>query len=97
MVGMGPGEAREIATTVGDTWWEPEPLRGVDLRCDITLKEVFEWDLPQVRRPPAIRIFAVLEFRDCGSGVPRGNLWWEPEALRGVGLRCDITLKEVVE
>lgn len=56
MVGMGPGEAREIATTVGDTWWEPEPLRGVDLRCDITLKEVFEWDLPQVRalRPAAL-------------------------------------------
>ena len=49
MVGMNVGEERSITTEVGDTWWEPDALRGVEVRADIKLNELFEWDLPEVR------------------------------------------------
>lgn len=48
MVGMNVGEERSITTEVGDTWWEPDALRGVEVRADIKLNELFEWDLPEV-------------------------------------------------
>jgi hypothetical protein len=48
MEGMTVGEERSISATIGDTWWEPGALRGVDTRCDVALKELFEWDLPEV-------------------------------------------------
>ncbi|CAL8467961.1 g7499 [Coccomyxa elongata] len=48
MVGMNVGEERSITTEVGDTWWEPDALRGVKVRADIKLNELFEWDLPEL-------------------------------------------------
>ncbi|KAK9909292.1 hypothetical protein WJX75_000086 [Coccomyxa subellipsoidea] len=48
MVGMTVGDERAITTQVGDTWWEPDTLRGVGIRADIKLKELFEWELPEL-------------------------------------------------
>ena len=47
-MGMTVGDERAITTQVGDTWWEPDTLRGVGIRADIKLKELFEWELPEV-------------------------------------------------
>lgn len=47
-MGMKIGEERSITTTVGDTWWEPDSLRGVELHAEFKLKELFEWELPAV-------------------------------------------------
>ncbi len=52
-MGMKVGEERAITTSVGDTWWEPDSLRGVEVRADIELNELFEWELPEVRPLPA--------------------------------------------
>lgn len=48
LVGMSVGEERSIVSTVEDTWWEEKNLKGVDIRADISLVELFDWDLPEV-------------------------------------------------
>ena len=47
-MGMNVGEKRALESVVGDTWWEPEGLAGIPVRCDVTLREIFEWDVPEV-------------------------------------------------
>ena len=47
-MGMNTGEKRTLESTVGDAWWEPDGLAGVPVRCDVTLREIFEWDLAEV-------------------------------------------------
>ena len=50
-MGMNVGEKRALESVVGDAWWEPEGLAGIPVRCDVTLREIFEWDLPEVGLP----------------------------------------------
>ena len=47
MLGMLVGEERSIVQKIPDTW-EPASLRGVEVRCEIRLNELFEWELPEV-------------------------------------------------
>lgn len=52
MMGMTVGETRTIDQVVPDTWWEnglEEGLRGSKIQCDIQIRELFSWDLPEVR------------------------------------------------
>ena len=51
IMGMNVGEKRALESVVGDAWWEPEGLAGVPVRCDVTLREIFEWDLAEVWAP----------------------------------------------
>ncbi len=48
---MKVGEKRTLESVVGDAWWEPEGLAGIPVRCDVSLKELFEWDVPEVSSP----------------------------------------------
>ena len=48
IMGMNVGEERVLEQTVGDAWWEPEGLAGIPVRCDVALKEVFQWNVPEV-------------------------------------------------
>ncbi|CAL5219954.1 g1886 [Coccomyxa viridis] len=48
IMGMNVGEKRALESVVGDAWWEPEGLAGVPVRCDVTLREIFEWDLAEL-------------------------------------------------
>jgi len=54
LVGMHTGEERVVEVTVGNAWWEPEGLAGVSIKCDVALKELFEWELPEVILSPAL-------------------------------------------
>lgn len=47
-MGMNVGDKRALESVVGDAWWEPEGLAGIPVRCDVTLREIFEWDVPEV-------------------------------------------------
>ena len=47
-MGMKAGEERTLESVVGDAWWEPEGLEGIPVRCDVSLRELFEWDVPEV-------------------------------------------------
>lgn len=48
MAGMVTGDTREFVVIIPETW-ETESLRGVPARCTVTVNEVFEWELPEVR------------------------------------------------
>lgn len=48
IMGLTVGEERTLESVVGDAWWEPEGLEGIPVRCDVSLKELFEWDVPEV-------------------------------------------------
>ena len=52
IMGMDVGEEKGIETTVGDAWWEPEGLAGIPVRCDVALRETFEWNVPEVGTLP---------------------------------------------
>jgi hypothetical protein len=59
ITGMSVGEERAITTTVGDTWWEPKSLEGVQVCAYITLTELFEWELPEVTlQPPMLTLLS---------------------------------------
>ena len=47
MLGMTVGEERTVPVTLPPTW-EPEQLRGVRADCSVAVKEIFEWELPEV-------------------------------------------------
>ena len=48
MEGMKPGETRETTITLPNTEdFSPAALRGVKTAVTVTVKEVFEWDLPE--------------------------------------------------
>ena len=46
--GMQAGDRRELEYTLPDTWWEPT-LQGTEVMCNVTLKELFTWELPKVQ------------------------------------------------
>ena len=48
MEGMASGESRDVAITMPDTW-DPPQLRGARVNCSVTVNEIFEWELPEVR------------------------------------------------
>ena len=48
IMGMNVGDKRALESVVGDAWWEPEGFAGIPVRCDVTLREIFEWDVPEV-------------------------------------------------
>ena len=77
MVGMSVGDERAITTEVGDTWWEPDTLRGVEIRADIKLKELFEWELPEVRaRGSLLSVRGQAHFEVVSQFL--GHLDWGP-------------------
>lgn len=47
ILGASVGEERSVPITLPDTW-EPEQLRGVRADCSVKVKEIFEWELPEV-------------------------------------------------
>lgn len=47
MMGMEVGEERTVTVTLPQSW-EPEQLRGVQADCSVKVKEIFEWQLPEV-------------------------------------------------
>ena len=47
MEGMVVGDRREVAVTFPDTW-VPESLAGLDAKCDVTVNELFEFELVEV-------------------------------------------------
>jgi hypothetical protein len=51
MLGMAVGDERTVTVTLPQTW-EPAQLRGVRADCTIKVKEIFEWELPEVRHVP---------------------------------------------
>lgn len=48
MEGMVVGDRREVAVTFPDTW-VPESLAGLDAKCFVTVNELFEFELVEVR------------------------------------------------
>lgn len=42
------GDRREVAVTFPDTW-VPESLAGLDAKCFVTVNELFEFELVEVR------------------------------------------------
>ncbi len=48
MLGMVAGDSREVEITMPDTW-DPPQLRGVRVKCRVSVKELFQWELPEVR------------------------------------------------
>ena len=53
IMGMKAGEERSLTETVGGAWWEPDGLQNVAVRSEVVLREVFEWDVPEVRILPS--------------------------------------------
>ncbi|KAK9816415.1 hypothetical protein WJX72_000020 [[Myrmecia] bisecta] len=47
MVGMRPGEERDVRITIPDNW-EPATLQGLEVECHVKLNEVFKWQLPEM-------------------------------------------------
>ena len=47
LVGMNVGDSKSVQHVVPNAWWEFD-LRGSDIICDIKMRELFSWDLPQV-------------------------------------------------
>ncbi|CAK0765119.1 hypothetical protein CVIRNUC_003226 [Coccomyxa viridis] len=48
IMGMKAGEERSLTETVGGAWWEPDGLQNVAVRSEVVLREVFEWDVPDL-------------------------------------------------
>ncbi len=42
------GDQREVAVTLPPTW-ASDQLRGMAATCPVSVKEIFEWTLPEVR------------------------------------------------
>lgn len=51
-MGMNVGESKTVELLVPDTWWEKD-RRGTTLLADITVKELFSWDVPEVNLLPS--------------------------------------------
>ena len=47
MLGMEAGDSREVDITMPATW-DPPQLRGVRVKCTVSVKELFQWELPEV-------------------------------------------------
>ena len=62
-MGMKAGEERSLTETVGGAWWEPDGLQNVAVRSEVVLREVFEWDVPEVRILPSPQL--IYTVRTC--------------------------------
>ena len=47
MVGMAPGEAREVALTMPADWADPPGLAGAAVLAKVTVRDVLAWELPE--------------------------------------------------
>jgi trigger factor len=47
MLGMAPGESRDIALTMPADWADPPGLAGSDVVAKVTVRDVLVWELPE--------------------------------------------------
>ena len=71
-MGMKAGEERSLTETVGGAWWEPDGLQNVAVRSEVVLREVFEWDVPEVRILCSPRL--IYTVRTCILHLQKNNL-----------------------
>ena len=64
---MTPGQQRSWAFTFPADW-HVEAWRGQQATADVTVHELFEWDLPQVGRGWRVRVCVRVCFGGRGGG-----------------------------
>ena len=90
MLGMAAGDSREVEITMPDTW-DPPQLRGVRVTCRVAVKELFQWELPEVWAAKVCLCCAVSK-SVTASWLPDGESG--AGALRNIG--CDVHLIQAV-